>query len=237
MLRVRLKKPQTKIGVGGLEISDYEKQLVNEVLNSNQLTYGPVTKKFEEAFAKLHDCKFALFMNSGTSVLHVALASFKAMYGWHDGDEVLVPSVTFVATSNIVLHNKLTPIFVDVEPLTYNIDWTKIEEKITSKTRAIIPVHLLGLPATMDPILELSKKNNLTIIEDSCETMFATYNGRKVGSLGDMASFSTYVAHVLVTGVGGLATTSDPDLAVTMRSLMNHGRDSIYISCSDDEGL
>ena len=196
-----------------------------------------MTKKFEEAFAKLHDCEFALFVNSGTSALHVALAAFKAMYGWHDGDEVLVPSVTFVATSNIVLHNNLTPIFVDVEPLTYNIDWTKIEEKITSKTRAIIPVHLLGLPATMDPILELSKKYNLTIIEDSCETMFATYKGRKVGSLGEVASFSTYVAHFLVTGVGGLATTSDPDLAVTMRSLMNHGRDSIYISCSDDEGL
>jgi len=234
---VKLKKPQTKIGVGGLKISDYEKQLVNEVLNSNRLTYGPVTKKFEEAFAKLHDCEFALFMNSGTSALHVALAAFKAMHGWHDGDEVLVPSVTFVATSNIILHNNMTPIFVDVEPLTYNIDWTKIEEKITSKTRAIIPVHLLGLPATMDPILELSKKYNLTIIEDSCETMFATYKGRKVGSLGDVASFSTYVAHFLVTGVGGLATTSDPDLAVTMRSLMNHGRDSIYISCSDDEGL
>ena len=232
-----LKKPQSKIGVGGLEISDYEKQLVNEVLNSNRLTYGPVTKKFEEAFAKLHNCEFALFMNSGTSALHVALAAFKAMYGWHDGDEVLVPSVTFVATSNIILHNNMTPIFVDVEPLTYNIDWTKIEEKITSKTRAIIPVHLLGLPATMNPILELSKKYNLKIIEDSAECMFATYNDRKVGSLGDVAAFSTYVAHFLVTGVGGFATTSDPDLAVTMRSLMNHGRDSIYISCSDDEGL
>lgn len=232
-----LKKPQSKIGVGGLEISDYEKQLVNEVLNSNRLTYGPVTKKFEEAFAKLHNCEFALFMNSGTSALHVALAAFKAMYGWHDGDEVLVPSVTFVATSNIILHNNMKPIFVDVEPLTYNIDWTKIEEKITSKTRAIIPVHLLGLPATMNPILELSKKYNLKIIEDSAECMFATYNDRKVGSLGDVAAFSTYVAHFLVTGVGGFATTSDPDLAVTMRSLMNHGRDSIYISCSDDEGL
>jgi dTDP-4-amino-4,6-dideoxygalactose transaminase len=232
-----MKHTKKKIGVGGLEISDYEKQLVNEVLNSNRLTYGPVTKKFEEAFAKLHDCEFALFMNSGTSALHVALAAFKAMHGWHDGDEVLVPSVTFVATSNIVLHNNMTPIFVDVEPLTYNIDWTKIEEKITSKTRAIIPVHLLGLPATMNPILELSKKYNLKIIEDSAECMFATYNDRKVGSLGDVAAFSTYVAHFLVTGVGGFATTSDPDLAVTMRSLMNHGRDSIYISCSDDEGL
>ena len=85
-----MKHTKKKIGVGGLEISDYEKQLVNEVLNSNRLTYGPVTKKFEEAFAKLHDCEFALFMNSGTSALHVALAAFKAMHGWHDGDEVLV---------------------------------------------------------------------------------------------------------------------------------------------------
>ena len=225
-----------QIGVGGLTVSDLEKSLVNEVLDSNRLTYGPMSKRFEREFSSAHGCRFGLFMNSGTSALHIALAALKARHGWSDGDEVIVPAVTFVATSNIVLHNGMMPVFVDVEADTYNIDPKKIEEKITARTRAIIPVHLLGLPATMGPIQELAKKHNLSIIEDSCETMFAKYKGRPVGSLGDIGCFSTYVAHLLVTGVGGFAITNNPDLAVDMRSLMNHGRDSIYVSCSDDEG-
>ena len=232
-----MKKFDRQIGVGGLVLSDYEKQLVNEVLDSNQLTYGPVTRKFEAEFAESHDCKFALFMNSGTSALHLALAALKNRHGWADGDEVIVPAVTFVATSNIVLHNNLMPVFVDVEPDTYNIDPGKIEEKITKRTRAIIPVHLLGLPASMDPILEIAKTYKLSVIEDSCETMFAKYKGRSVGSIADIGCFSTYVAHFLVTGVGGFATTNIPELAVDMRSMMNHGRDSIYISSLDDRGV
>ena len=224
-----------QIGVGGLVLSDHEKQLVNEVLESNRLTYGPMSKRFEENFAKRHQCRFGLFMNSGTSALHIALAALKEKHGWSDGDEVIVPAVTFVATSNVVLHNHMTPVFVDIDPQTYNIDIGKIEEKISKKTRAIIPVHLLGLPASMDPILDLAKTYHLSVIEDSCETMFAQYKGRSVGSMGDIGCFSTYVAHFIVTGVGGFATTNDPSLAVDMRSLMNHGRDSIYISCSDDE--
>jgi len=226
-----------QIGVGGLAVSDLEKSLVNEVLDSNRLTYGPMTKRFEKEFASIHGCRFGLFMNSGTSALHIALAALKERKGWSDGDEVIVPALTFVATSNIVLHNGMTPVFVDVEPDTYNIDPAKIEEKITHSTRAVIPVHLLGLPATMGPILELAKKHNLSVLEDSCETMFAKYKGRSVGSMGEIGCFSTYVAHLLVTGVGGFAITNDVDLAVDMRSLMNHGRDSIYISCSDDEGV
>jgi perosamine synthetase len=225
-----------QIGVGGLVISEYEKKLVNEVLDSNRLTYGPMTKRFEEEFARKHGCRLGLFMNSGTSALQVALAALKERFGWSDNSEVIVPAVTFVATSNIVLHNRMTPVFVDVEHDTYNIDSGRIEEKITPKTRAIIPVHLLGLPATMEPILEIAEKYHLEILEDSCETMFATYQGRPVGSMGRIGCFSTYVAHFLVTGVGGFSITNDPELAVDMRSLMNHGRDSIYISCSDDEG-
>lgn len=231
-----MEKYPHQIGVGGLELTDYEKQLVNEVLDSNQLTYGPYSKRFEKEFAERHDCKFALFMNSGTSALHVGLAALKSMHGWADGDEVIVPAVTFVATSNVVLHNNLKPVFVDVEPDTYNIDPSKIEEKITSRTRAIMPVHLLGLPADMDPILELAKTYHLSIVEDSAECMFARYKGRSVGSMGDVGCFSTYVAHFLVTGVGGFATTNNPDLATDLRSLMNHGRDSIYISSQDDAG-
>lgn len=232
-----MQKYPRQIGVGGLKLSDYEKKLVNEVLESNQLTYGPKTKQFEEDFAKSHDSKFGLYMNSGTSALHVALAALKDRHGWNDGDEVIVPAVTFVATSNIVLHNNMNPVFVDVEPDTFNIDPRKVEEKISKKTKAIIPVHLLGLPANMGHIQELAKTYRLSVIEDSCECMFAKYNGKSVGSLGDIGCFSTYVAHFLVTGVGGLAITNNPDLAIDMRSLMNHGRDSIYISSTDDQDV
>ena len=132
MLRVRLKKPQTKIGVGGLEISDYEKQLVNEVLNSNRLTYGPVTKKFEEAFAKLHDCEFALFMNSGTSALHVSLK----LVDVKKGDEVIVPSMTFIAPVNAIKYNNAKPIFMDCDEY-YTIDVNKTVDFIDKETRVI----------------------------------------------------------------------------------------------------
>ena len=197
-----------------------------------------MSKRFEQEFAKAHQVNHALFMNSGTSALHVGLAALKERHGWNDGDEVIVPAVTFVATSNIVLHNKMNPVFVDVELDTYNIDPKLIEEKINKKTRAIIiPVHLLGLPADMNPIIDIAKKYNLEIIEDSAECMFAKYDGKSVGSLGTIGCFSTYVAHYLVTGVGGFATTNDSELAVDLRSLMNHGRDGIYVSASDDEGL
>jgi CDP-6-deoxy-D-xylo-4-hexulose-3-dehydrase len=233
----QISKYPSQIGVGGLVLSDYEKKLVNEVLDSNQLTYGPYSKRFETDFALKHECNFGLYMNSGTSALHIALAALKNRYGWSDGDEVIVPAVTFVATSNVVLHNNLIPVFVDVEPDTFNMDPNKVEEKITKRTRAIIPVHLLGLPASMARILEIAKTYRLYVIEDSCECMFANYQNKSVGSLGDIGCFSTYVAHFLVTGVGGLATTNNPTLAIDMRSLMNHGRDNIYIGSKDDEGV
>ena len=226
---------QDYIGVGDLQITKEDKEIVNKVLDSNRLSYGPITKEFEQNFAKIHDSRFAIFTNSGTSSLHIGLAALKEKYNWNDGDEVIVPAVTFIATSNIVIHNNMKPVFVDVEESTFNINPKKIEEAITEKTKAIIPVHLLGLPASMDPIINIAQKHKLRIMEDSAETMFARYKGKSVGSFGDIGCFSTYVAHYLVTGVGGLNTTSDPDLAVRIRSLMNHGRDSIYISIDDDK--
>jgi dTDP-4-amino-4,6-dideoxygalactose transaminase len=230
------KRPERFIGVGDLRLGAKEKQYMNEVMASNRLSYGPFSERFEAKFAEEHDCKYAVFCNSGTSALHIALAALKERHGWRDDDEVLVPSVTFIATSNIVLHNGMRPVFVDVDSRTYNIDPARIEEKITSRTRAIIPVHLMGLPADMDPILAIAKRHGLRIIEDSCETMFARYHGRKVGSFGDIGCFSTYIAHYIVTGVGGLATTNDPELAVMLKSMMNHGRDSIYLHIDDDKG-
>lgn len=242
MTRLRLDPPHTasaplKVTVGDLRLGDREKQYLNEVIESNRLSYGPFTERFENLFAELHDCKYATFCNSGTSALHIALAALKELHGWADGDEVLVPAVTFVATSNVVLHNRLTPVFVDVDPLTYNIDPALIEAKITPRTRAILPVHLLGLPADMVAIDAIARRHNLRVVEDSCETMFAACGGRRVGAWGDIGCFSTYIAHYIVTGVGGLATTNDRDLAVLLKSLMNHGRDSIYLNIDDDDGV
>lgn len=234
---MKIKKPKNQIGVGGFKFGEKEKRYLQKVISSNRLTYGPWSKKFEEIFAKEHDSKFGVFSNSGTSALHMALAALKEKYGWKDGDEVIVPSITFIATSNIVLFNGMKPVFVDVDSKTYNIDPKKIEAAITKRTRVILPVHLFGMPADMDPIMKLARKYGLRVIEDSCESMFATYKGKKVGSFGDIGCFSTYVAHFLVTGVGGLATTNDPELAILMRSFMNHGRDSIYLNIDADKGL
>jgi dTDP-4-amino-4,6-dideoxygalactose transaminase len=225
-----------KIGVGTVTITEQAKKNVMQVLETGRLSYGPFLQRLEKDFSTIHDCRFGIMSNSGTSALHVALQALKEIHGWQDGDEVLVPAVTFVATSNIVIHNKMTPIFVDVEKEYYGIDPKKIEEKITSKTRAIIPVHLFGMPCEMDTIQEIAKKHNLKIIEDTCETMYAKYKEKKVGSLSDIGCFSTYVAHLLITGVGGINTTNNPEYATKLRSLINHGRDSIYISIDDAEG-
>jgi dTDP-4-amino-4,6-dideoxygalactose transaminase len=224
-----------EVGVGGFSVSPLARRYVNEALDSNRLSYGPFHRRFEAAFAAEHDSKHAVFCNSGTSALQIALQALKEKHGWADGDEVVVPSVTFVATSNIVLHCRMVPVFADVDPLTYTLDPAKFADAIGPKTRAVIPVHLLGLPADMDPIVAAARKKGLAVIEDSAETMFARYKGRKVGSLGDIGCFSTYIAHYIVTGAGGLATTGDPDLHVRLRSLMNHGRDSIYLSIDDDK--
>ncbi|MEE2710684.1 MAG: aminotransferase class I/II-fold pyridoxal phosphate-dependent enzyme [Gemmatimonadota bacterium] len=223
------------IGVGTYQASPRAKELVMQALDTNRLSYGPMTQQFEEQFSKLHGCRFGVMSNSGTSALHVALATLKEMHSWEDGDEILVPAVTFVATSNIVIHNNMRPVFVDVEPQFYSIDTKAIEGKITPRTRAIIPVHLFGHPADMDPILDIASRYGLKVIEDTCETMFARYNGRSVGSMGDIGCFSTYVAHLIVTGVGGLNTTNDIEYAIKLRSLVNHGRDSIYLNIDDDD--
>lgn len=228
-------KYPVQIGVGTADISDLEKKYVNEVLNSGRLSYGKFSEAFERKFAAAHDRKFAILSNSGTSSLQVALAAMKEKWAWKDGDEIIVPALTFIATSNIVLQNNMKVVFVDIDPITYNLDPSKIEAAISSKTRAIIPVHLFGLPCDMDAICEIAKKHNLKILEDSCETMLVSAQGHKVGSRGDVSCFSTYMAHLIVTGVGGLSLTNDDELAVMMKSYLNHGRDSIYLKMDDDK--
>lgn len=223
------------IGVGTLNISPRARALVNEVMDSNRLSYGPMTQRFEAGFARAHACRFGVMSNSGTSALLVALAALKELHGWDDGDEVILPAVTFAGTANIVFHARMRPVLVDVDPIHYELDPEKTEAAVTSRTRAVIPVHVFGQPCDMDPILELARLYGLRVIEDSAETMFATYNGRSVGSLGEIGCFSTYAAHLLTTGVGGLNTTDNPEYADKLRSLINHGRDSTYLNIDDDD--
>ena len=226
----------SKIGVGHVSISLRARLLVKKVLDSGRLSYGPMSRRLEAMFAKAHQSRFAIFCNSGTSALHIAVAALKEKYGWQDGEEVIVPAQTFVATANVLLHNRLQPVLVDVDKYSYNLDPKLLPAAITWRTRAILPVHLMGRPADMGRIMEMASVYKLRVIEDSCESVLATFGGKSVGSFGDIGCFSTYAAHHVVTGVGGLALTSDKNLAVMMRSLMNHGRDSIYISIDDDDG-
>lgn len=227
-------KPRFQVPVGNLVIGPREKAYLRQVVASNRLSYGPFSQRFEDLFAKIHGVRHAIFCSSGTAALQLSVAALKEMRGWRDGDEVIVPSVTFVATANVLIHAGLRPVFVDVDPATYNLNPRKLKGAMTPRVRGIVPVHLLGLPCDMDPIMEFARSNELSVIEDSCETMFASYGGRMVGSFGDVGCFSTYVAHYIVAGIGGFATTNDSRLAEVMRSLMNHGRDNIYVNIDDD---
>lgn len=220
-----------KIGVGYALVTELEKKYVNMALDSGRLSPGPFVQKFEKKFANLHDQKYGIACNSGTSSLHVALEALKEKYKWDEGSEVLVPAITFIATSNACIHAGLKPVFVDVDNRTYNIDPRLIEAKITDKTVAIMPVHTFGQPCEMDDIVRISKKYNLKIVEDCAEAHFAKYKGRPVASFSNIAGSSTYVAHTITTGIGGVITTNDTELAEISRSLIAHGRACTCETC------
>ena len=231
-------EPSSKpIGLGTFRCTPAARRYVDQVLDSGRLTYGPFSRRFEREFAELHGCAHGVVSSSGTSALHMALAAMRERHGWEDGDEVVIPGITFVATANIVIHNGMRPVAADVDLRDYGLSAESFERAITPRTRAVIPVHLFGQPCDMDPILDVARRHGLGVIEDSCETLFASYRGRPVGSIGEIGCFSTYAAHLLVTGVGGLNTTNDDDYATVLRSLVNHGRDNAYLSIDDDEGL
>lgn len=227
--------PFRRVGVGTADISADDKRRVAAVLESGRLSAGPMMAEFEARFAELHACQHAAMCNSGTGALQLALQALKERYGWPDGGEVLVPAMTFVATVNVVLFNRLTPVLVDIDPVTFTLNPALMEAEITARTVAVIPVHLFGQPADMTSIMAVASRRGLRVVEDSAETAFATHRGRPVGSFGDFGCFSTYMAHLVTTGVGGLALTNDAENAVRFRSLMNHGRNPRYLTIDDDE--
>lgn len=220
-----------KIGVGYALITDLEKKYVNMALDSGRLSPGPFVQKFEKKFAEMHKQKYGIACNSGTSSLHVALEALKEKYSWDQNSEVLVPAITFIATSNSVMHAGMKPVFVDVDSRTYNIDTKLIEEKITENTVAIMPVHTFGQPCEMDSIVKIATKYGLKIVEDCAEAHFAVYKGRPVASFSNIAGSSTYVAHTITTGIGGVITTDDTNLAEIARSLIAHGRACTCENC------
>lgn len=226
-----------KIAIAEIHISEKAKKYVMQTLDTNRLTSGHFTDVFEKKFAALHNRKYGIISNSGTSALQVALHALKEIYGWDDNDEIILPALTFIASPNTVLHNNLKPVFVDVEPDFYCIDPGKIEEKITPRTRAIMPVHMFGQSADMEAVIKIARKYKLKVIEDACETAFVNYKNEPVGSRGDIAVFSTYASHIIVTGVGGISLTDDHLLSETMRSLNFHGRDNIYLKIDDDDNV
>lgn len=199
-----------------------EKAYVNDCLDEGWVSSnGKYITKFEEAFAAYCGVRYAIGCCNGTVALHVALLAA----GVGEGDEVLVPSLTFVATANAVRYCNATPVFVDSDPVTWNIDPADAARKVTPRTKAIIPVHLYGHPADMDPLRSLARKHSLAIIEDAAEAHGAEYKGRRTGGLGDLSTFSFYGNKVITCGEGGMVLADDPELADKVRLLRGQGMD------------
>ncbi|MBU0468360.1 MAG: DegT/DnrJ/EryC1/StrS family aminotransferase [Candidatus Omnitrophica bacterium] len=215
-------KAKVRVPFGTVSITEESKRLINEAIDSNWVTRGKYVQEFEERFAALFGVKFAVSVSSGTDADALSCAVLYD-YGAQRGDEIIVPALTFVATGNAVFQAGFMPVFVDVNRETLNIDPTKIEEAITPKTRAIMPVHLMGKPADMDAIMAIAKKHNLYVIEDAAEAHGAQYKGRMVGSIGNMAAYSLYAAHIVTSIEGGMVITDDENMAEALRSLRNHG--------------
>ncbi|MDO8493066.1 MAG: DegT/DnrJ/EryC1/StrS family aminotransferase [bacterium] len=206
---------------GKPHIGDQEKKYVMEVLDSGVLALGPFIKRFEVEFAKKVGTKYAVSVSSGTAGLHIATMCA----GLKPGDEVITTPFSFIASSNCILYVGAKPIFVDVDPVTYNIDPKEIEKHITKKTKAILVVHIFGQSADMKAIMKIAKKYKLKIIEDACESLMAENYGKNVGTFGESAVFAFYPNKQMTTGEGGMLVTDNKKIYELACSLRNQGRD------------
>lgn len=200
-------------------IEDDEIQAVVDCLKSNWVTKGPKTVEFEQRFAEYVGAKHAIAVNSCTAGLHTALMAA----GIGEGDEVITTPMTFASSANVIIHSGATPVFADINPKTMNIDPAEIEAKITARTKAIIPVHIAGLPCEMDEILPIARRNNLFVLEDAAHAVYTRYKGKMIGSIGDATAFSFYATKNLMTGEGGMVTTDNDELADKIRKYSLHG--------------
>jgi perosamine synthetase len=204
---------------GHQSIEEADIAAVVEVLRSDWLTTGPKVDEFEEAFAARVGAKHAISFTSGTAALHAA--AFAA--GLNPGDEAITTPLTFAATANCVLYCGATPVFADVSSDTINLDPEQFKSKLTSRTRAILPVDYAGHPAELTAVMEIAQRHRLVVIEDACHALGAEYQGKRVGSIADMTVFSFHPVKHVTTGEGGMVTTEDPRLAEILRRFRNHG--------------
>ena len=204
-------------------IGEEEKQAVLEVLDSGILAQGPRVKAFEEAFAAMCKVRYAVATSSGTTALHTALLA----HGIGPGDQVITSPFTFIATANSILYTGARPVFVDIDPHTFNLNPDLIEAAITPHTKAILPVHLFGLPCDMTPILAIAQSHGLAVIEDACQSHGASYQGHPVGSFG-AGAFSLYPTKNITSAEGGMITTNDSHIAEKCRLIRQHGSRKRY---------
>ena len=210
----------TKIPLSAPDVTEAEIEAVSAVLRTPRLSLGPKLEEFEEAMARYIGTSHAIATNSGTSGLHLCIRAL----GIAEGDEVIVPSFAFIAVANALRYERATPVFVDIDPYTLNLDPCKIEEAITPRTRAIIVVHTFGVPAALPEILETARRHQLFVIEDACEAIGAEYDSRKVGSFGDAGVFGFYPNKQITAGEGGMIVTNNPTIATLAKKLRNQGR-------------
>ncbi|MHA1963148.1 MAG: DegT/DnrJ/EryC1/StrS family aminotransferase [Candidatus Thorarchaeota archaeon] len=201
-------------------IGQEEIEAVKRVLESGMLAEGKVSREFEKLFAEYIDTKYATVTNNGTTALSTALEAMNIQ----PGDEVITSPFTFIASANSIAMVGAIPVFVDIKPDSYNIDPDLIEDAITEKTRAIMPVHIFGMPSEMKHIMEIAESQNLQVIEDACQAHGATVDGKQVGSIGHVSSFSFYATKNLMTGEGGMITTDNEELYDEILMVKNHGR-------------
>ena len=197
-----------------------EREAVSRVLTSGQLAQGEQVAAFEQRFAQLCQTREAVALSSGTAALHLALLAHQI----GPGDEVITTPFSFAATANTILRVGAMPVFVDIEPDTYNLDPAQVEAAITPRTKAIMPVHLYGNPCDMDRLEALAAQHDLIIIEDACQAHAAAIRGKPVGSFGT-GCFSFYATKNMTTGEGGMITTNNPEIAARARLLRNHGQE------------
>ncbi len=207
------------IPYGRQSVDEKDIQAVMEVLQSDYLTTGPKVAEFEKKVADYVGAKYAVAVSNGTAALHISCLAA----GISEGDEVITTPITFAASSNCVLYCGGTPVFADIDEDTYNIDPVEIEKKITSRTKAIIPVHYTGRPCNMDEIAAIAKKHNLLVIEDAAHALGASYKNRMIGNISDLTCFSFHPVKPITTGEGGMVVTNDENLYKRLVLFRSHG--------------
>ncbi len=212
------------IHIASPEIGLEEIAAVNEVLTSGMLAQGPKVAELEAAFAEYCGTEYAAAVNSGTAALHAALHAA----GVGPGDEVITTPFSFIATINPILFLGAKPVLVDIEPESFNIDVSKIESAVTSKTKAIMPVHLYGQVCDYDEIQAIADRHGLKVVEDACQAIGATYGDKKAGGLGDLGCFSLYATKNIMSGEGGMVTTNDEAHLAAIKQFRQHGMSGPY---------